>query len=188
MNNIYDCVISFESLLDTEYNILLGRKGVAITLRIIFDKKDCYHLMGLQYLTDRAELRRDRGIVFDEIRKEVITASQVEMSDFYKNIAERVDMLPLLEDLFDSNDTIFKYNRRNNIHSMIEADYLMKNKAKGRNVFIFLSRKEDDKYYCRSFFPQSRRDYTQNQASWTLLYKEKIRRSTGKSVILYDRL
>lgn len=71
---------------------------------------------------------------------------------------------------------------------MIEADYLMKNKAKGRNVFIFLSRKEDDKYYCRSFFPQSRRDYTQNQASWTLLYKEKIRRSTGKSVILYDRL
>lgn len=74
MNNIYDCVISFESLLDTEYNILLGRKGVAITLRIIFDKKDCYHLMGLQYLTDRAELRRDRGIVFDEIREEIITA------------------------------------------------------------------------------------------------------------------
>lgn len=40
----------------------MGRKGVAVTLRISFDKKDCLHLMGLQYLVDRPELSRDRGI------------------------------------------------------------------------------------------------------------------------------
>ena len=38
-----------------------------MTLRLIFDKKDCFHLMGLQYLRDRPELNRDCGKVFDEI-------------------------------------------------------------------------------------------------------------------------
>lgn len=188
MNNIYDCIASFQSLLNTEYHLILGRKGVAETLRIRFEKRDCYHLMGLQYLTDRAELRRDRGVVFDEIRDGIITVAQIEASDFYKNIADRVDMLPLLENMFDSNDTIFKYNRRNNMYSMIEADYLMKSRAESRNVFVFLSRKTEDQYYCRSFFPQTKRDYTKNQASWTLLHKEKINLSTGESLLLYDRL
>lgn len=56
MRNIHDCVNAFLPLLNTEYEIILGRKGVAVTLRIVFDKKDCYHLMGLQYLADRPEL------------------------------------------------------------------------------------------------------------------------------------
>lgn len=66
---------------------MLGRKGVSVTLDILFDKKDCFHLMGLQYLTDRAELRRDRGKVFDEIKERKITAEQVEASEFYEKIS-----------------------------------------------------------------------------------------------------
>ena len=50
MRNIKDCVNAFLPLLNTEYEIVLGRKGVAVTLRIAFDKKYCFHLMGLQYL------------------------------------------------------------------------------------------------------------------------------------------
>ena len=84
MRNIKDCVNAFLPLLNTEYEIVLGRKGVAVTLRIAFDKKDCFHLMGLQYLIDRPELNRDRGKVFDEIVAGSITTEQVESSDFYK--------------------------------------------------------------------------------------------------------
>lgn len=73
MHNIYDCVDSFISLLDTEYKLILGRKGEAVSLNITFDKKDCFHLMGLQYLTDRPELSRDRGKIFDEIKARVLT-------------------------------------------------------------------------------------------------------------------
>lgn len=188
MHNIYDCIESFSSLLDTKYHLMLGRKGTSVSLEISFDKKDCFHLMGLQYLTDRTELRRDRGKIFDEIKQRKITAEQLESSDLYERIAERIDMLPLLEDLFDSNDIIFKYNQRLNIYSMIQADYLMKNRTTDKNVFIFLSRKKEDKYFCRSFFPETKRDYAKNQASWTLLYKEKVRISTGESVVLYNRL
>ena len=108
MRNIKDCVNAFLPLLNTEYEIVLGRKGVAVTLRIAFDKKDCFHLMGLQYLIDRPELNRDRGKVFDEIVAGSITTEQVESSDFYKKIEGRVNFLPLLEKLLDSNDTVFK--------------------------------------------------------------------------------
>jgi len=188
MHNIYDCVDSFASLLDTEYQLVLGRKGEAASLNITFDKKDCFHLMGLQYLTDRPELSRDRGKIFDEIKTRVLTKEQIESSDLYEQIADRVDLLPFLEDLFDSNDTVFKYNEKKNSFSMIKADYLMKNRLVDKNVFIFLSKSKDNTYFCRSFFPETKRDYAKNQASWTLLYKEKIKRSTGQKTVLYDRL
>ena len=57
-------------------------KIVAVKLIITFDKKDCFHLMGLQYLTDRPELRRDRGKIFDEIQKGIIKKENIESSDF----------------------------------------------------------------------------------------------------------
>ena len=53
MRNVLDCINAFIPLLSTEYELVLGRKGVSVTLRISFDKKDCFHLMGLQYLVDR---------------------------------------------------------------------------------------------------------------------------------------
>ena len=86
MRNIYDCVDAFFPLLDTEYEIILGRKDVSTALNIGFDKRDCYHLMGLQYLVDRPELNRDRGKIFDAMRERSITLEQVESSDFYSQI------------------------------------------------------------------------------------------------------
>lgn len=87
MRNILDCINAFLPLLDTEYEIILGRKGVAVTLKIIFNKKDFFHLIGLQYLTDRPELKRDRGKVFDEISNGKISIHKLESSDFYNKIA-----------------------------------------------------------------------------------------------------
>ena len=172
----------------TEYEIVLGRKNVAVKLIITFDKKDCFHLMGLQYLTDRPELRRDIGKIFDEIQKGIIKKENIESSDFYHKIQDRVHFLPLLEKMLDSNDTIFKYNKKSNVYSMIEADYLMKNHMEGKNLFLFLSNARDDSYFCRSFFPEEKMDYTKNQASWTLLYKKKRNLIDESEHILYDRL
>ena len=142
LRNISDCINAFLPLLNTKYEIVLGRKGVAVTLNIIFHKKDCYHLMGLQYLKDRPELNRDREKIFNEIIDGVIRISKLESSVFYKKIEERVHFLPLLEEILDCNDTIFKYNKKSNVYSMIDADYLLKNSVKSRNVFLFLSRKK----------------------------------------------
>lgn len=82
MRNVIDCINAFIPLLSTEYELVLGRKGVAVTLRILFDKKDCFHLMGLQYLVDRPELSRDRGKVFDEIADGTICICITKISTF----------------------------------------------------------------------------------------------------------
>ncbi len=108
MRNAHDCVAAFNRLLDKEYRLALGRENVSVELRISFDKKDCFHLMGLQYLADRPELVHNRGKIFDAIRDGKITAKQLESSDLYYKIAGRIDMLPLLEYIIDSNNTIFK--------------------------------------------------------------------------------
>ncbi len=144
--------------------------------------------MGVQYLTDRPELRRDRGKIFDEIQNGIIKRENIESSDFYHKTQDRVHFLPLLEEILDSNDTVFKYNKKANVYSMIEADYLMKNYMEGKNLFLFLSNARDDSYFCRSFFPEEKMDYTKNQASWTLLYKKKRNLIDGSEYILYDRL
>ena len=188
MRAVGDCVSSFIPLLSTEYEIVLGRKNVAVKFIITFDKKDWFHLMGLQYLTDRPELRRDREKIFDEIQKGIIKKENIESSDFYHKIQDRVHFLPLLENMLDSNDTVFKYNKKSNVYSMIEADYLMKNHMERKNLFLFLSNVRDDSYFCRSFFSEEKMDYIKNQASWTLLYKKKRNLIDGSEHILYDRL
>ena len=160
MRNVLDCINAFIPLLSTEYELVLGRKGVAVTLRISFDKKDCFHLMGLQYLIDRPELNKDRSRVFDKIADGTITIEKIESSDFYNKIEQRVHFLPLLEQMIDSNDTLFKYNKKANMYSMIEADYLMENNMESRNLFLFLSNGVGDNYFCRSFFPEEKMDYS----------------------------
>lgn len=145
MHNIYDCVDAFSRLLHTEYKIVIGRKGITKTLLVHFDKKDCFHLMGLQYLKDREELNKDR-------------------------------------------EKVFKYNRKQNAFSMIQADYLLKNQLEGKNIYIFLSNEIQDLYFCRSFFAEGKHDYAKNQSKWTLLYKEKINHLDGTRTILYDRV
>ena len=144
MRTVVDCINSFAPLLSTEYEIVLGRKGMSVKLLITFDKKDCFHLMGLQYLTDRPELRRDRGKVFDDIKNGKIRPDQIESSDFYHKIRDRVHFLPLLGKILDSNNTVFKYNKKANTYSMIEADYLMKNCMEKQTVIsaVLSSRKK----------------------------------------------
>lgn len=156
MYDIFDCVDSFEKMLDIKYYLILGRKGRQVHLIVKFNKNDCFHLMGLQYLKDRPQLKRDRGKIFDEIRLRNIDKRVIESSDYYNQIENRINFLPHLEELFDSNETVFKYNKKLNNYSMIEADYLMKNQWKEKNIFIFLSKRLENEYFCRSFFLQGK--------------------------------
>lgn len=69
---------------------------------------------------------------------------------FYNKIEQRVHFLPLLEQMIDSNDTVFKYNKKANMYSMIEADYLMETTWRA-GIYFVLSNDEGDNYFCRSF-------------------------------------
>ena len=141
-------------------------------------------------MTDRITvLFGDRAQLFHKILNCTITVQQIESSKFYPYIKARVEYLTYLEQIMDSNETVFKYNPRLEVFSAIQADFLMKNEVQSCNIFAFLSQdKSNGKYFCRSFFPQTDKDYSEGQTKWTLLYKKKIRKSTGEEIVLCDRL
>ncbi|MCR4821533.1 MAG: hypothetical protein K5873_01510 [Treponema sp.] len=141
MNSILDAVKNFSRLLNVEYEIILAKKEKQVTLHISFEKNHFYHLAGLQYLTDIHELDNQRKIVFNRILSESISEKRIESSQFYYKIKERIHYLAQLESIFDSNDTVFKYDENENIlTSQITGEYLMKNTVDSRNIFTFLDK------------------------------------------------
>lgn len=190
MADILQAAKSFKNLLDVEYQILLGKKNKQLNLSIDFERLHFYHLAGLHYLKDLADtLKGDRVIVFEKILDGKITQADLESSIHYPEIKDRIEYLVYLESLMDSNETIFKYNPALEAFSAIRADFLLKNQVQARNIFIFLSGdKSNGKYFCRSFFPQTDKDYSLGQTNWTLLYKKKLRKSAKTETMLYDRM
>lgn len=190
MTDILQAVQAYQKLLDVEYQILLGKKNTNITLSVTFDETHFFHLAGLQYLKDRARhFNESRKSIFRKILKGSISKKQLESSQFYPQIKSRIECLAFLEQIMDSNETIFKYNSKLEAFSAIQADFLLKNGINSRNIFTVLSEdKSSGKYFCRSFFPQTDKDYSIGQTNWKLLYKKKIQKSTQVESKLCNRL
>lgn len=186
MNNVLDGVKAYEHLLSIRYEIMLVRKGHIVNIKLGFSKEDCFHLMGLQYLKDLSSLSIARDKVFDKILNETIKVSTIESSSFYTKITNRVNLFPLLEMLIDSNETIFKYDRGKNAVSFITAHYLMQNKHQDNDIYVFLDSSDGEHYFCKSFFPKEKMDYSKDQALWKMVYKKKIDTNSGLEVVLYD--
>ena len=182
---ITDALQAFSKLFNTEYEFLLGRKNKTVTLRIEFQKMHFFHLAGLQYLKDLPRLAFSSELIFDQIESGTISSSYIESSINYSFIEKRLSFLPRLESIFDSNDTIFRYNSTLQAFSVIEADFLMKNTMNNTNLFTFLSKDKNGKYFCKSFFPDDKKDYAEGQTRWTVLLKKKINRTTLDEVILF---
>jgi len=185
LSELLDSVNSFEKLLDVEYEIIIARKGITQNIKVIFHKNHFFHLAGLHYLTDIQNLRGDREKIFNKIKSLEIDISEIEKSKFYKSIENRIKFLKNLENYFDSNETIFKYNESLNTFSLVKADYLLENAENNIKIFTFLSKNPDNNFFCRSFFPQEKQDYSFRQTKWTLLFKKKIHKSTNEEQVLY---
>ena len=182
MAGVYEAAKAFEKLLNTEYIFVVAKKGVEAKIHLLFQKQHFYHIAGLHYLIDIQSLRGDRTVIFEKILKKQIEAD-IKKSNFYNKIANRVELLLQLQNILDSNDTVFHYNETYNSFSAIKAEYLLENRILDKNVFLFLDKNIDGKYFCRSFFPQDWKDYTKGQQKWTVLYKEKI--ISGQTEVLY---
>lgn len=189
MDKLQNCVKAFEKLLDVQYRIVIGRKGKSVELRIAFSKWDFHHLMGLGKLKDLRLGKKNRAKVFEEILSGQITYQSISKSRYLPLIENRFVPLSYIEQLLDDNRLIFRYNRKRNQFSLIEAEYLLSTPLQGHDIYIFIASKDNGtSYFCRSFFPKEHMDYTEGQAIYTLLYKEKLCLSTGEIVVQYDRM
>lgn len=189
MDKLLDCASAFERLLNVQYRVIIGRKGKSVELRIGFSMMDFHHLMGLGKLKDLRIARKNREQVFRDILEGRTGYQTISVSRYISSIENRFEPLSHIEHILDDNRLIFRYNNRQNVFSLIEADYLLSTPYAGTDVYIFIAQNENTGlYYCRSFFPREEKDYTAGQSIYTMLYKEKIDLISGKTTIQYDRL
>lgn len=145
--------------------------------------------MGLGKLKDLRIATQNRESVFFGILNGTITYPSICRSRYIEQIENRFAPLARIEQIFDDNKLIFRYNEKKNQFSLIEADYLLSTPFSGNDIYIFIEEKETEGlFFCRSFFPKEKKDYTLGQPQFTLLFKEKITVSTGEKIIQYDRL
>jgi len=119
MDKILECAKAFEKLLDTQYHIVIGKKGKSKEIDIAFETVDFHHLSGLHKLTDLRLSRANREKLFDDILSGGITLSDIERSRNFRNIQNRLEPLAKIEDLFDKNNLIFRYNEKANAFSLV---------------------------------------------------------------------
>lgn len=190
MDKLQERAIAFKQLLDYEYKIKLGRKGKITEFIIDFDKSDFFHLIGLHKLTDILNNRKSTDKIFLDCLKGNLTYNDCVSSEMFCKIENRFEYFCYLEQMLDSNDIIFKCNtstlRR---FSKIVADFELKNTLENLIFYLFIEKRAYSKnQYCKSFINDNEVDYTYGQTRMTLLYKEKINKRTGESVVQYDRL
>ena len=189
MDKLMECAATYQKLLDVTYKIVLGRKGRLTELLIGFEPVYFHHLIGLHKLGDLRIARANRERVFVDILDGKITYDSVAQSKYFHMIERLFSPFADIEKLLDQNRLVFRYNTKLNQFSLIEADYLLSTPHNGNDIYIFITENKDTSlYFCRSFFPREQQDYTKGQTVYTMLYKEKAYRSTGKTEVQYDRL
>ena len=190
MDKLQERAFAFKKLLDYEYKIVLGRKNVQTSVIIDFEKSDFPHLIGLHKLTDVLNGNIATEKLFDECISGKISHEDISKSAFFEKLGNRFEYFDKLEEMLDSNNIIFKCNTNSmSAYSKIVADFEMKNIYENLIFYLFIEKRNySEKQYCKSFIQENIIDYTYGQTRMTLLYKEKICKKTGESVIQYDRL
>lgn len=190
MDKLQERAESFRKLLDNEYIIKLGRKNQITELTINFERSDFFHLIGLHKLKDviNGKLRTDK--IFTNCLKGNISYKMIEKSEFFCSLGNRFEYFNQLEKMLDSNEIIFKCNTNSmKKYSRIIADYELKSMHENLTFYLFIEKRAySHNQYCKSFIHDNVVDYTYGQTKMTLLYKEKLNKRTGDSIIQYNRL
>jgi len=179
----------FRELLNFQYNITIGKNNKLRNISLIFDEIDFHHLIGLQYLTDKPELKKDRVKIFEDILTDKLTFSKINNSSLFYRIEKRFFSFINFERFLDSNGLVFRFNRSKNPRQKMRADYILENTIDNNSSYICIDKSDKtDDYFCRSFFPKEEIDYTVGHTRFTLLYKEKVNKTTEEKIIQYNRL
>ncbi len=114
--------------------------------------------MGLGKLKDLRIATQNRESVYFGILNGTITYPSICKSRYIGQIENRFTPLSYIEQIFDSNKLIFRYNEKQNQFSLIETDYLLSTAFSGNDIYIFIKEKETvGRFFCRSFFPKERK-------------------------------
>lgn len=164
------CVVRFQDLLSKDYYLTLedGTK-----LHIFFQTKDFKHLLGLHKLTDMPDISRaGANAVFNAVLNKRITQEQIEKSEYYYKIKDRIEHFPQIESVF-GKEVIVDFNSTLLQKCDLKAEYLMYHECDSSYTdYIHLAIGHTVKgYYPESFFYEPTKQYLSGQI---ILEVEKI--------------
>ena len=178
----------WERLSKTEYHIVAGRRGKAVTIRLGFDFADFPHLSGMQYARDV-----DFGIRTSEYYGEKLIpallsgrmdGSRIESGRNWEKIKGRLDAIIGLKETLEGDFLIAYFDpQKVRANSRIDADFVIKNERSGETYFVFIDERDEQRHYCKSAFAKENVDYMENQSMLTVLKKEKT--ENGETKVLY---
>lgn len=140
MLNVSDAAKAYNNLHNFNYELIVVKNRNMPKVKIVleFDKSKFYHLCGLHDLKIKSLQSLPREDVFDGIIDNTYEDSFFQKNKNFTQIEDRIATLIRLEEMLDSNDTIFKFNL-NTKGSDIECDYIIKNQKDGRNYYYMIS-------------------------------------------------
>lgn len=188
----------YNSLLNIEYELTLGHKGILKKLRIIFDKSCWFHLAGIHYLNDIDIIQNHRATekFYDEILSGQIKEDYFKKSTKYNDIQERVALASKPNEIIEAIDnklvTIYSFSRsRTKFYTTIDGDYLIcdfRINSSPINLFLVFEKIDDNIVKPMSiFYPQlddrsnGFLNYADGQPKYTLLLSTKIYTLSAKS-------
>lgn len=192
----------YDSFLDTEYELVLGRKGKSKSLRVTFDKTCWFHVGGIHYLDDIDvnQNRRSVETFYDEIMDGLITEDYFKKSERYKDITDRLELLSRLNEIIEGldNKTVCLYDfskARTKFYSTIEGDYLildLRSAENPVNLFLVFEKIDDNTVKPMSVFYSNTDqrtgkplDFSEGQMKYTVLLNNKKNKLYGAFEEIY---
>lgn len=180
MLNVSDAAKSYNKIGNYNYEFIIvkNRNSPKIKITLNFDKSKFYHLCGLHDLKIKSIQSEARENVFDKIVKGIYKDDLFQGNKNFSQIEDRVATLIRLEEMLDSNDTVFKFNSQmRQKGTKIQCDYIIKNNKDKRNYFYLISEGNEGKFFGRSCFNRndtSKDDYSIGHTYCNVLYKAKL--------------
>jgi hypothetical protein len=199
---------AYNRMLNNEYLFTVGKNQQLKSYRLRFTEYEYQHLFGLHKLKDRPNIVRTSSKKnFDRVLNENLDFSKIISSKFYGIIEKRVENIVDLEKYIDSFSEIYDWDMIK-AKSDIAGNIMIPNKSirnDKNNIYIFFNNDGIDSNaelkigdiiigefnieIPVSFIVEPNKDYTANLVRpATVLYKEKINKTTREKIIIADKL
>ena len=144
-----------------------------MTVDVIFNTKQFHHLVGLQYLTDIAQVdTRGKGnsssYIYKQILKKRISHDTIKFSSFYGDIEDRLKYFLNFDDVVNSKIIVdFDYTK---LQTKILSKYLLYRQY--GDIYVILGLRYSEKYNAyvpETFIIEPSDYYIKNQVSYNII-------------------
>ncbi len=147
MTKIEQCLYVYKDFLNKDFFLTLEN---GIVLHIFFQKSNFSHLVGLHKLKDLEIANRTGSAIYKDLERGRITQSDLEKSDYYYLIQNRVNHFPKIDQIFGKK-IIVDFNPALLSSCKLNAEYILYQNCGSAYIHLAIGHSVRG-YYPESFF------------------------------------